>query len=215
MWFDDAGPRTATLAPARDPVETWRPDATPPADPVMRAWRIHERQVDRRQRRLISVLANSLKIGLLLFVTYGLAFNFSVVRGSSMSPHIHDGDRILVDHLSYVFTNVQHGDIIVLQYPLDPSLDYIKRVIGLPGDDVLIEHGRVYVNGELLDEPYVAETDGRASVRQRVAPDTFFVLGDNRPHSSDSREFGLVPRENVVGKVDVRLWPPDRVGWID
>jgi signal peptidase I len=152
------------------------------------------------------------KLALLTFIAYGLMFNFSVVRGSSMAPGIHDGDRILVNHLSYVFQDVHRGDIVVLRYPLDPSLDYIKRVIGLPGDEVEIDSGRVRVNGETLTEPYVAAQDPHAHLLARVEADHFFVLGDNRRHSSDSREFGQVPRENLRGKVDLRVWPPSRAG---
>jgi signal peptidase I len=159
-----------------------------------------------------SALLTTAKLGLLTFIAYGLMFNFSVVRGSSMSPGIHDGDRILVNHLSYLFQDVHRGDIVVLQYPLDPSLDYIKRVIGLPGDEVSIEPSGVYVNGKRLDEPYVAMQDAHARLISHVEPEHFFVLGDNRPHSSDSREFGQVPRENLRGKVDLRVWPPSRVG---
>jgi signal peptidase I len=157
-------------------------------------------------------LITTAKLGLLTFIAYGLMFNFSVVRGSSMSPGIHDGDRILVNHLSYMFQDVQRGDIVVLQYPLDPNLDYIKRVIGLPGDEVCIDEKGVSVNGQRLDEPYVAAQDGHARLVSHVEPEHYFVLGDNRPHSSDSREFGQVPRENLRGKVDVRVWPPSRVG---
>jgi signal peptidase I len=164
---------------------------------------------------LRSALASASKLGLVMLLAYGLMFNFSVVRGSSMAPGIHDGDRILVDHLSFLFQGVRRGDIVVLQYPLDPAVDYIKRVIGLPGDEVLIEGGRVYVNGGLLDEPYVETRGGGIPSRVTVLPEHYFVLGDNRPHSSDSREFGQVHRELLRGRVDVRLWPFDRAGRID
>jgi signal peptidase I len=183
--------------------------------PLTRAFPIRT-PVDRRRatdRRWIGhALLTTGKLALLTFIAYGLMFNFSVVRGSSMAPGIHDGDRILVNHLSYVFQDVHRGDIVVLRYPLDPSLDYIKRVIGLPGDVVEIESGCVRVNGEMLTEPYVAAQDPHAHVLARVEPDHFFVLGDNRRHSSDSREFGQVPRENLRGKVDLRVWPPSRAG---
>lgn len=162
-------------------------------------------------RKAASGMAKLALVGLL---TYGLMFNFSVVRGSSMAPSIHDGDRILVDHLTFLLQGVRRGDIVVLQYPLDPSVDYIKRVIGLPGDEVTIESGRVFVNGTLLDEPYVT-SPGRGRHTVRVRPDHYFVLGDNRPHSSDSREFGQVHRDLMRGRVDVRVWPFDRAGRID
>jgi len=164
---------------------------------------------------LKAALVNAGKLGLVMLLAYGLMFNFSVVRGSSMSPSIHDGDRILVDHLSFLFQGVRRGDIVVLQYPLDPAVDYIKRVIGLPGDEVLIEGGRVYVNGGLLDEPYVESRGGGIPHKVTVLPEHYFVLGDNRPHSSDSREFGQVHRDLLRGRVDVRLWPFDRAGRID
>jgi signal peptidase I len=114
--------------------------------------------------------------------------------------------------LSYVLGDVRRGDIVVLEYPLDPTVDYIKRVIGLPGDEIRIDGDRVSVNGRPIEEPYVTSQDSRTHLALTVQPGTYFVLGDNRPHSSDSREFGLVPRENLVGKVDLRVWPPRRVG---
>jgi signal peptidase I len=156
-----------------------------------------------------------LQVGVLACLTYLCLFNFSVVRGSSMAPRIHDGDRILIDHFSYLFAGVQRGDIVVLKYPLDPTVDYIKRVIGLPGDEVVLDQGRVWVNGELIDEPYVDAPDRMARLSTHVKPAHFFVLGDNRRRSCDSREFGLVPQDYVRGKVDLRIWPPARLGMID
>jgi signal peptidase I len=103
---------------------------------------------------------------------------------------------------------------VVLKYPLDPSVDYIKRVIGLPGDEILIEAGEVWVNGQHLDEPYVGAQDPFCSLRIRVRPAHYFVLGDNRQRSCDSREFGQVPQDYVRGKVELRLWPPARAGLI-
>ncbi len=214
------GPTSSTEAPTEHllapRVETWRPPAVEPeVDDLSRARRALERRERERKRRLFGALMTSLKLGIVLFLTYGLIFNFSVVRGSSMSPGIHDGDRILVDHLTFLFREVQRSDIVVLQYPLDPSLDYIKRVIGLPGDEILISGGAVYVNGVHLDEPYIAEPDPRTHLHEWVHEECFFVMGDNRPHSSDSREFGQVPRRNLVGLVNLRVWPPDRAGVLD
>jgi signal peptidase I len=207
-------PREHLLAPR---VETWRPTGTTvvEVDDVTRARRALERREREKKRRTVSALLTALKLGLVVFFTYGLVFNFSVVRGSSMSPGIHDGDRILVDHLTYLFRDVKRSDIVVLQYPLDPSLDYIKRVIGLPGDEILIDGGRVWVNGVRLEEPYITEPDQRTRLHEFVTADCFFVMGDNRPHSSDSREFGQVPRQNLVGLVNWRVWPPARVGGVD
>ena len=145
---------------------------------------------------------------------YTLFFNLSVVRGNSMSPSIFDGDRILVEPWSYMFGGAERGDVVVLRYPLDPSVDYIKRVIGVPGDQITLAGGHVWVNGELIAEPYIAEVDPDSFVSQQVLPGHYFVLGDNRPRSSDSREFGQVPADLVRGRVDVRLWPLGRMGLI-
>lgn len=214
-----ASPLPSPLPNSAPRVATWVPPATAANAPVIETpWRPARRLSAPRgegPRLVLRSLWTSAKIGAVLFVAYGLMFNFSVVRGSSMAPGIHDGDRILVDHLSYVFQGVNRGDIVVLQYPLDPSLDYIKRVIGLPGDRVEVRGGGVWVNGERLTEPYVAEQDLRARCNVVVEPEHYFVLGDNRPHSSDSREFGQVPRANLRGKVEVRVWPPERIGVLD
>jgi signal peptidase I len=156
-----------------------------------------------------------LRFATLLLVSYGLFFNLSVVRGSSMAPGIQDGDRILVEPWSYLLGPIERGDVIVLRYPLDPEVDYIKRVIGLPGDHVVLREGRVWVNGACLEEPYVAAVDPGSVHDVEVRAGNYFVLGDNRPRSSDSREFGCVPEAYVRGRVDLRLWPPARVGLIE
>lgn len=213
----------STIPPRADLDRYGAASISSPAWPRSRSFPVRSRELRRsatrpRSRRasdrgwLERALITTAKLGILTFIAYGLMFNFSVVRGSSMSPGIHDGDRILVNHLSYVFQDVQRGDIVVLQYPLDPNLDYIKRVIGLPGDEVCIDREGVFVNGRRLEEPYVAAQDSQSRLIAHVEPEHFFVMGDNRPHSSDSREFGQVPRENLRGKVDVRVWPPNRVG---
>lgn len=162
-----------------------------------------------RARISVAFLAQSL---LAFTLVHFLLFNLSVVRGSSMNPGIHDGDRIVIDPWAYVFGAVERGDVVVLKYPLDPHVDYIKRVIGIPGDEVVIEAGRVWVNGQALHEPYVADADPLSRLATRVKPAHYFVLGDNRPRSSDSRDFGQVPAEYVRGRVEVRLWPFERLG---
>jgi signal peptidase I len=143
---------------------------------------------------------------------YLFAFNFSVVRGSSMAPGIHDGDRILINQFSYFFQTVERGDVVVLRYPRNPELDYIKRIVGLPGDEVVMAGGLLWVNGKLFEEAYLGEADPYSHLRETVAAGHYLVLGDNRLHSSDSREFGQVPAELLRGKVDLRLWPPSRIG---
>jgi signal peptidase I len=163
------------------------------------------------QRRPLSTW---LHLAVAAVVLYAALFHLSVVRGSSMFPSIRDGDRILIDPLTFLLQGIQRGDIVVLQYPLDPSIDYVKRVVGLPGDEIVIEEGEVWVNGELLSEPYVESPDPFCSLRTRVKPAHYFVLGDNRRRSCDSREFGQVPQGYVRGKVELCLWPPARAGLI-
>jgi signal peptidase I len=175
-----------------------------------------ERRLEGARRFLSARLARWARLGtrglLAALAVHLLAFNLSVVRGSSMAPGIHDGDRILVDQLAFWLGGIQRGDVVVLRYPRDPRLDYIKRVIGLPGDEIEIVRGAVHVNDDLLVEPYVDEGDTSSCPRQRIPEGHYFVLGDNRPHSSDSREFGLVPAECIRGKVDLRIWPLGRFG---
>lgn len=162
----------------------------------------------------LDVLRLPLHVAAIGFMAYLFAFNLSVVRGSSMAPGIFDGDRILVDQFSYMFTDIERGDIVVLQYPLDPRLDYIKRVVGLPGDEIVMNGGSLHINGELVPENYTFENDPHTRLQLTVKPGHYFVLGDNRLHSSDSREFGQVKADLVRGKVDVRLWPLERIGRI-
>jgi len=189
-------------------VEPWRvPGNAPRLRPVPRSapW----------QDRAGVLAGDLLRAALAALVLYSFLFNLSVVRGNSMAPGIADGDRILVEPWSYVLDSVDRGDIVVLRYPLDPEVDYIKRVVGLPGDELTIAGGRVWVNGQLLDEPYVSHLDEGSYASSRVAAGHYFVLGDNRPRSSDSREFGLVPAALIRGRVDLRLWPLHRLGLID
>ena len=165
-------------------------------------------------RGILARLARASRLVALVALFYAVFLNLSVVRGASMSPSIHDGDRILVEPWSYLFYGVERGDVVVLRYPLDPRVDYIKRVIGLPGDEITLAGGHVWVNGDLLHEPYITEVDPRSYLSTRVREDHVFVLGDNRPCSSDSREFGQVPSDFLRGRVDLRLWPLGRLGFI-
>lgn len=168
-----------------------------------------------RALRALSWSYRTGRLALGLFLLYALLFNVSVVRGNSMAPGIRDGDRILVQPWSLLLGGVDRGDVVVLRYPLDPNLDYIKRVVGLPGDQVVMEAGSLWVNGERVEEGYVQDPDREIHLRTEVKPGHYFVLGDNRRRSSDSREFGQVPDGHLRGVVAVRLWPPARLGLID
>jgi len=134
-----------------------------------------------------------------------------VVDGASMEPNFHTSERVIVDRLTMLISGPSRGDVIVLDSPTTEDELLIKRVIGLPHETVVIQDGRVYVNGQLLDEPYVNNFCTYASCNGtwELGPDQFFVLGDNRRHSLDSHSFGPVPRSSIKGIARVRYWPPD------
>ncbi len=132
------------------------------------------------------------------------------VENISMKPTLQAGEFVLVNKLAYHLGQFQCGDIIVFHYPANPQEDYIKRVIGLPGDNVKIHHGLVFVNGNQLDEPYI-ESPPLYNGDWVITADTVFVLGDNRNQSSDSHSWGFVPVQNVVGKALAIYWPLDQL----
>lgn len=130
------------------------------------------------------------------------------VEGISMKPTLQSGSYVLVNRLAYRLGTPERGDVIVFHYPRDPDQEYIKRIIGLPGDQVEISSGDVRINGVRLEEPYIVQPAEYESAL-RVPRDQYFVLGDNRNNSSDSHQWGPVPLENIVGKALVVYWPPE------
>lgn len=140
-----------------------------------------------------------------------------VVDGASMHPTFEHLDYLIVDEVVYRFTSPRRGDVIVFRYPKDPSIFYIKRVIGLPGETVSIHRGSVTITGAdgerfALPEPYIVNEDATYTKSVTLRTGEYFVLGDNRPNSSDSRVWGPLPRKDVIGRVDVRLLPLARAG---
>ncbi|MCE9646077.1 MAG: signal peptidase I [Chloroflexi bacterium] len=129
------------------------------------------------------------------------------VDGFSMRPTLEDGEFVLVSKMSYRFGQVDRGDIIVFHFPMNPEEELIKRVIGLPGDHISVQAGVVSVNGQMINEPYIASTP-TYSGEWDVSDGQLFVLGDNRNNSNDSKDWGLLPLDKVVGKAVVIYWPP-------
>jgi signal peptidase I len=184
-------------------------------------------------RELVRELIETVLLALAIF----LALQFSVqnfrVEGTSMRSTLEDGQYLLVNKIVYLridwkaiarllpfvdddeernenyfaFHQPSRGEVIIFHFPRDPSRDFVKRVIGVPGDTVEIRRGQVYVNGIALDEPYIARRDSRTVAETRVGPDSYYVLGDNRGVSQDSRDWGPVPSENIVGRAWVSYWP--------
>ena len=136
------------------------------------------------------------------------------VEGTSMMPSLDDQERIFVNKFVYRLEPIRRGDIVVFRYPRDPSKSFIKRVVGLAGDHVEIDAGRVFVDGKLLDEDYVprAYEDQRSYPEIVVPPDCYFVLGDHRTLSNDSRDFGPVNERYIYGKAVFGYWPVDKLG---
>ena len=166
-------------------------------------------------------------MALVLFLAIHLAVQPVRVIGSSMYPTVSDQDYLIATTIDYRFHAPQRGDIVILRDPYDASLDFIKRVIALPGEHLLIRNAQVYINGRLLHEPYVNNqepwtlnanwpADGSQSPEGDVVPaNEYFVMGDNRNHSSDSRTFQFVPRSSIEARGWIRLLPLPQLGTID
>ena len=138
------------------------------------------------------------------------------VEGTSMEPKLEPQDRLFVNKFVYYFSDIGRGDIVVFWYPKDRSKSFIKRVIGLPGDRVEIRSGTVFVNGQRLSEPYLLQQLEVQSHRLEVIPPHhYFVLGDHRNSSSDSRDWGTVPRQNIFGEAVFRYWPLRKIGFVE
>lgn len=165
-------------------------------------------------KRFIKDILETLVLAAVLFIGINAVSARVRVDGFSMRPTLEDGEFVLVSRMSYKFSEYERGDIVVFHFPLDPKEELIKRVIGLPGDHVRVEGGQVFLNGQLLEEAYIAEAP-RYSGEWVVTEGFLFVLGDNRNNSNDSKDWGLLPQENVVGKAVLIYWPPPMWGALD
>lgn len=192
-----------------------------------------------RARSLLAEILQTVLLTLLIFMAVRAVVQNYEVDGISMEPTLQTGQRLLVNRMAYLrvegwpldlatraglydggqdrvypFGRPQRGDIIVFTQPLPPYRDLVKRVIAVPGDTVQIERGRVYLNGNLLEEDYIRALPTYSVARQEVPEGKYFVLGDNRSNSSDSHIWGLVPEANIIGRVWLSYWPPSRWGAI-
>jgi signal peptidase I len=165
---------------------------------------------ERRGQRAIAVWARDIVISLAV-AFFVITFLYQPVRveGTSMLPRLQDQDRIFINKFAYHFEKISRGDVVVFYYPRDPEKSYIKRVIALPGDELRVDDGRVYVNGALVPEPYVPARfrDSRSVSSLVLPPDSYYVMGDHRSISSDSRDFGPVDRSFIYGKAAFVYWP--------
>jgi len=166
---------------------------------------------------LLGVLIDILETLLLSVVLFFLINAVSArirIDGSSMEPNLHHGEFVIVSKINYRFGEPERGDVVVFDFPRNITQEYIKRVIGLPGEHILVEDGNVYVNEIILSEPYLI-MEPQYEGEWVVPEDTLFVLGDNRNNSSDSHTWGMVPLNNVIGEALVVYWPPSSWGLIN
>lgn len=140
-----------------------------------------------------------------------------IVSGASMEDTFQSGEYLIVDQVSYYLEDPRRGDVIVFRYPRDPAKFFIKRIIGVPGDTIIIETGTVKIKNEanpdgfLLDEPYVSAMNGHDSIVEELGEREYFVMGDNRDASSDSRSWGVLQKDRIIGRAFLRLFPPSEL----
>ena len=168
---------------------------------------------------VMDILETVVFVGSMFIVVYLFIITPNQVKGASMEPNFHTGDYILTSRVTYKFKPIARGDVVVLKSPKNPDIEYIKRVIGLPGETLVFKNGEVYINDKLLVENYLADKTNvwengcvKEGVPYVVPSNEVFVMGDNRPRSSDSREFCSVPIDSLIGQVFYRYFPPDKVG---
>lgn len=164
--------------------------------------------------RFVIDVAETLILSIVLFAAINAVSARIRVDGASMEPTLQSGEFVIVNKLAYLFGEPTTGDVIVFHFPRDPDQEYIKRIIGLPGDQVEIKDGGVFVNGQVLDEDYIAASPVY-DVLSDVPEDSLFVLGDNRNNSSDSHNWGSVPLDYIIGKATFVYWPPTEWGVVE
>lgn len=168
---------------------------------------------------IIDFIQTFVVFGAIFALIYLFVAQFHKVSGNSMIPTMHNGDYLITEKVSYKLGDPKRGDIIVLKNPRDESQDFIKRIIAIPGDTITVEEMAVFINGGQTLEEYLppqtpTHTGAYLSQRKNIRLDNneYFVMGDNREHSSDSREWGPITKQEIVGKAFFRYWPPDGIG---
>ena len=162
--------------------------------------------MDRSTKITILEILGTLVLALVVFLVVQSAMESREVEGACMEPNLYTGQRVLVLKSAYWFGDPQRGDVIIFTSPADPDRTLIKRVIGLPGENISIIGGDVYIDGSPLAEPYT-QGNSHAYPLTAIPDDSYFVMGDNRERSTDSRNWGVLPRENIIGKAWLCYWP--------
>ncbi len=164
-------------------------------------------------RSLLREVIETILLTVLIYAAVNFATGRFKVEGSSMEPSVHPNQYVLVDKITYRLSAPQRGDVVVFNYPLATDRDFIKRIIGLPGETVTVSNGVVSVNGQALTEPYIAAPPVSGGT-WRLGPNQYFVMGDNRNNSSDSRSWGPLERKYLIGKAVLTYWPPTSWGLV-
>lgn len=205
---------TAVEASEETPEETSEDTSEDTKEDTENADKEKEKEKDKPfWRDILEMFIYFVAVFLLAFLIVTFVGQRTVVDGSSMSPTLSDKDNLIVDKISYRFTDPKRFDVVVFPYQHAKRTFYIKRIIGLPGETVMIDpEGNIYIDGQILEEDYGAETilnPGRADVPITLGPDEYFVMGDNRNNSSDSRDYmvGNIKRKDLVGRAFVRIYP--------
>ena len=154
----------------------------------------------------------TLTLAVAIFILLQATVQSFVVIGSSMTPNLHENERLLVSKVVYRLHEPERGDVVVFRPPNRDHGDFIKRIIGLPGETVEVKNGAVYVNGREVDEPYIKDSPRYTVPQQTISRNEYFVLGDNRNNSNDSHNGWTVPRQRIVGKAWLLIWPPAKWG---
>jgi signal peptidase I len=178
---------------------------------------VQQQHVQAKRKSSLRLWARDLVISVAASILI-ITFLYQPVRveGTSMLPELRDQDRLFINKFVYRFEKIERGDVVVFHYPRDPAKSYIKRIIALPGDDLRIDQGKVYVNGHLLKEAYVPSQyrDSRSLDEEIIPVGEYFVMGDHRSISSDSRDFGAVEQKLIYGKAAFVYWPAEKIGLI-
>lgn len=168
---------------------------------------------------VMEIMETIVFVGSLFIVVYLFILQPNQIKGASMEPTFYNAHYIFTSKITYRIRMPEQGDIVVFHSPKNKDIEYIKRIIALPGDTIMVQNRNVYVNGKLIREPYISAATElvpggflEEGVLRTVPPDHYFVMGDNRPRSSDSREFGPIPFDSIVGQVFYRYFPANVIG---